>query len=681
MKLNLQTKFLALAFALVMAGVATLVTFNYMSVRQSLQQTMREDVTMVCQGFAADISEDIASKLRGLAYWGQSPLLLQAMKGEDTDAANAHLSGFMKAVDFIQNLNAYDMDGLATASTSPAAVGKAKATDRDYFKGVVKDQKVDVISKAIISRTTGKPSVVLAQPVRGENGPLEGVVIAGIDLMSLTKNISKTKIGSTGYLYIMDQRGLVLAHPKDELVMKDDLAKTDWGKRILEIKESGVVEYQEDGLTNMAVVVRDPFTGWFFVARAPVEDMTATLNSVTLRNCLIAAGTTLILLLCIAWGVRAMITKPLGIAARYARDVSEGQLDTVLELEKQDEVGMLADALRTMVVNLKSKIAEASQKTAEAAEEASRARKATEEAHQAKAQAERAKTEGMLQAANHLEEIVDVVTSASAELSAQIEQSSRGSQLQSSRVGETATAMEEMNASVLEVAKNASRAADTADLARQKAQDGSTVVTQVVKSIAEVQVSAIELKKDMTSLGRQAEAIGQILNVITDIADQTNLLALNAAIEAARAGDAGRGFAVVADEVRKLAEKTMTATKEVGDAVIGIQGGTRKNIDNVEAAVSRIELATGLAGQSGEALDEIVSLVEVTTDQVRSIATASEQQSSASEEINRNIDDVNRISSETTDAMRHSALAVGEMAQQAQALKALIDQMKAENGA
>ena len=76
----------------------------------------------------------------------------------------------------------------------------------------------------------------------------------------------------------------------------------------------------------------------------------------TLRNCLIAAGTTLILLLCIAWGVRAMITKPLGIAARYARDVSEGQLDTVLELEKQDEVGMLADALRTMVVNLKSKI-------------------------------------------------------------------------------------------------------------------------------------------------------------------------------------------------------------------------------------------------------------------------------------------------------------------------------------
>jgi methyl-accepting chemotaxis protein len=295
--------------------------------------------------------------------------------------------------------------------------------------------------------------------------------------------------------------------------------------------------------------------------------------------------------------------------------------------------------------------------------------------------AEKALTDGMLQAANQLEGIVEVVTSASEELSAQIEQSSRGSEEQSHRVSETATAMEEMNATVLEVAKNASQAAETADKAKHKAQDGSQVVTQVVKGIVEVQTSALELKTDMTALGKQAEGIGQILNVISDIADQTNLLALNAAIEAARAGDAGRGFAVVADEVRKLAEKTMAATKEVGDAIRGIQEGARKNISNVEHAVSKIDAATGLAGKSGEALDEIVSLVDLTTDQVRSIATASEQQSAASEEINRSIEDVNRISSETSDAMRQSAQAVGELANQAQVLKSLIDQMKGESGA
>jgi len=287
----------------------------------------------------------------------------------------------------------------------------------------------------------------------------------------------------------------------------------------------------------------------------------------------------------------------------------------------------------------------------------------------------------MLQAAHQLEGVVEVVTSASEELSAQIEQSSRGSEEQSNRVSETATAMEEMNATVLEVARNASQAAETADKAKHQAEDGSQVVAQVVKGIGEVQSSALELKTDMTSLGKQAEGIGQVLNVISDIADQTNLLALNAAIEAARAGDAGRGFAVVADEVRKLAEKTMTATKEVGDAIRGIQEGARKNISNVEHAVSKIDAATGLAGNAGESLIEIVSLVEMTTDQVRSIATASEQQSAASEEINRSIEDVNRISSETSDAMRQSAQAVGELAHQAQVLKSLIDQMKDEGGA
>jgi len=174
------------------------------------------------------------------------------------------------------------------------------------------------------------------------------------------------------------------------------------------------------------------------------------------------------------------------------------------------------------------------------------------------------------------------------------------------------------------------------------------------------------------------------MNVISDIADQTNLLALNAAIEAARAGDAGRGFAVVADEVRKLAEKTMTATQEVGAAIRGIQDGARKNMDNVDRAVHTVEEATRLAHRSGEALQEIVELVDTATDQVRSIATASEEQSATSEEINRSIEDINRsiedinrISSETADAMRQSAQAVGELASQTQSLRALIEKMKA----
>jgi methyl-accepting chemotaxis protein len=162
-----------------------------------------------------------------------------------------------------------------------------------------------------------------------------------------------------------------------------------------------------------------------------------------------------------------------------------------------------------------------------------------------------------------------------------------------------------------------------------------------------------------------------VLTVITDIADQTNLLALNAAIEAARAGDAGRGFAVVADEVRKLAEKTMTATKEVEQAVGAIQGGAREAIGATEQAVDEIARTTEKANQSGERLREIQSIVESTAGQVQSIAAAAEEQSASSEEITQAVDDMNRISNETAQGMSASAEAVDELGRLAARLKEL----------
>ncbi len=268
--------------------------------------------------------------------------------------------------------------------------------------------------------------------------------------------------------------------------------------------------------------------------------------------------------------------------------------------------------------------------------------------------------------------VADQMAGAAEELSAQVEQSSRGADIQRGRVTETATAMEEMNATVLEVARNASSAAEGTDTTRDKAQAGTAVVRDSIEAITQVQTGAISLKEKMGYLGEQAENIGSIMDVITDIADQTNLLALNAAIEAARAGEAGRGFAVVADEVRKLAEKTMAATQEVGTAISSIQEGTREAVGHMEGAVKDVERSTALAEETGNALKEIVSLVEMASDQVRSIATASEEQSAASEEINQAVDDINRISSETADAMTQSAQAVSDLAQLAQELNTLI---------
>ncbi len=407
-----------------------------------------------------------------------------------------------------------------------------------------------------------------------------------------------------------------------------------------------------------------------------VDDLTADLRKQVVLL-ILSLGIGLIAALWVSRDILKQLGAEPAAVAELANQVGQGHFDAVLGARTGREYGVHA-AIVNMAQKLQEAFAEVRAKQAQAEEESAKASQATQAAQEAEARAERAKAEGMLAAATQLEKAVEIISSASEELSAQVTQSSRGTGVESQRITETATAMEEMNATVLEVARNASQASISSSEAREKALEGAKIVAQVVTGINSVQAVSVTMKEDMGELGKQAQGIGQIMNVISDIADQTNLLALNAAIEAARAGDAGRGFAVVADEVRKLAEKTMTATKEVGDAILGIQQGTKKNLVNVENAVTSIEQATALAKQSGEALQDIVRLVEVSTDQVRSIATASEQQSAASEEINRSIEEINQIAIQTTNAMTQSAQAVEDLAHQAQSLRTLIERMKSE---
>lgn len=264
------------------------------------------------------------------------------------------------------------------------------------------------------------------------------------------------------------------------------------------------------------------------------------------------------------------------------------------------------------------------------------------------------------------EEVSDIA----ATISSSVEHSDATTSRSASRLSEAATAMNEMNSTVREVARNASEASHASMDTKCKAENGAQVVARSLKCIESVHSVSLELKTDMEELNAHARAIDQIMGVISDIADQTNLLALNAAIEAARAGEAGRGFAVVADEVRKLAEKTMSSTQDVGNAIHAIQESTVKSSASVEKAVTQIEEATRFANESGSALEDILTTADSTAAQVDAIATASEEQSAASDEINQSIETASGLAQET-------AACIGDVRKAVSRLEDMVVQMQA----
>ncbi len=679
MKPGLQSKLILPTLAAVILSMGAASFFSYRSASEEIWSGLVSSSQNVVDSVSKGLTTYVEDIKAATAIQSRTNRVKEVFQSQDPSpetrqaaiAAMAELTAFSPS---IQSASLLNTQGDIILSLEPGASGNF--SERDYFKRAMKGE-VNA-SEPLLSKVTGKPVVIVAAPVK-INEQVAGMLYARVDLGAFSEEmINPVKIGRTGYAFLLDKSGMIFSHPDKERILKQNVFELDWGKH-LQGQDKGVVDYDSDKGAATAIFTKNKATGWTVAVVVHGTDIASSLKSLRNASLLFSAAGLVLVSLIIFLIVRRMIID-LAAAVDFAGAVASGDLGKDISVRRSDELGRLSDSLTVMVGRLKEMIETSNAKTREAEEQTELARQATEQAEQARREAERAKAEGMLQAANKLEAVVEVVTSASEELSAQIDQSSRGAEEQSRRVVETATAMEEMNATVLEVAKSASHAAETAERARAKAEEGSKIVGMVVTGIKEVRDQAQEMMTDMGTLGKQAEGIGQIMNVISDIADQTNLLALNAAIEAARAGEAGRGFAVVADEVRKLAEKTMTATKEVGDAIRGIQDGTRKNIANVERSGKTIEEATVMANKSGEALTEIVSLVDSTTDQVRSIATASEEQSAASEEINHSIEDVNRISSETANAMRESSQAVIEMANQAQILKTLIVEMQAEGG-
>lgn len=255
-----------------------------------------------------------------------------------------------------------------------------------------------------------------------------------------------------------------------------------------------------------------------------------------------------------------------------------------------------------------------------------------------------------------------------------VDKTNRGVQQQQMEIDMVATAMEEMAATVQEVAVSTNTALQAAQDSKQQATEGALTVTEAIGIIDSISDSVSDAEITINSLAKNSNDIGSVLDVISGIAEQTNLLALNAAIEAARAGEQGRGFAVVADEVRTLASRTQTSTHEIQSMIDKLQSAAQVAVKKIGNVRQRSQEGVEQIEKSSESLAKIVGSVEVVNDMSIQIASAAEEQSSVAEEVNKNISNISMVATSTAAGAEETAQSSVQLSKMVTDLQAMVQQ-------
>lgn len=330
-----------------------------------------------------------------------------------------------------------------------------------------------------------------------------------------------------------------------------------------------------------------------------------------------------------AWVITRLIVAPLRSVIRVAQQIAAGDLSATVEVTRRDEIGQLMQAMQQMGAGLSTIVS--------------------------------GLQAGIEQLANSAQSLSAVTEQTNLEVSSQKEETEQ-----------VATAMNQMTATVHDVARNAEEAAQAAQTADGKVESGQQVVRQSMARIEQLADSATSASSSIESLSAEIQNIGTVLSVIKSVAEQTNLLALNAAIEAARAGEQGRGFAVVADEVRALAKRTQQSTEEIERLVSALRSAAQSSVQQIQNSGELVKLAVSDALQTESALGSIAAAVSLIQQMNQQIAAAAEEQSSVAEEINRSVTSIRASADQSSLAMQGNAASSIELAQLGVELKGMV---------
>ncbi len=610
--------------------------FSIVKSSQALSSLARERAQMTAQNLATLADAVLEQEIKLVTKLAHDPLVTDGARSvfekgvEDSGPQLKALDDFLGIVH--KNIGSgYDIffvtdkNGKAVSDNQAGAYREKglDISDRDYFATAQKGQIN--IGSPVISKVSGKPVVVTAAPIKSASGQFAGIFAAVVKLDDLSQKITETKVGKTGYPFVADKKGIIVAHPNPDFILKLDLSKLKGMESIVSqmtALKTGVEQYHFKGVDKIAGFAPVSLTGWSLCVTQNQEEFMApvwSIKLIILTVGIIFLVLTVLGVLFFVRGVMAQLGGDPGEIATIANSIAKGDLTVEFTGDESRITGVYAN-MKHMTQNL----------------------------------------------SNMLREItggVQTLTSSSTELSAISEQMSSNADQTSERSSNVAAAAEEMSTNMNSVAAATEQTTANIQMIVSAAEEMSSTIGEIASNTAkgsqttsQAVESAQKVSEKVNELGQAASEISKVTETISDISEQTNLLALNATIEAARAGEAGKGFAVVAGEIKDLAQQTAQATDEIGSRIADVQKSTQESVSAIESILAVIN-----------EIDTIVT----------SVASAIEEQSATTQEISNNVSQAAAGVQEVNENVNQTSAVAGEVTQDIHQVSQTAEEMKA----
>ncbi|PIE74625.1 MAG: hypothetical protein CSA18_04005 [Deltaproteobacteria bacterium] len=595
MKMKLTAKLLVPLIFMITSGLSVSIIVAYISAKNDLEQAAEQQVVSVADSLSLKIHAWLERNKIDIVTWAEMDAAINSLAADNSSAYKAAISNKMKhyinRYKIFSGMRIVDKNGIVITSSNIKNINKVNVSTREYFKQAINGKIY--ISRPLLSKTTGKPIFVISAPVKNANSII-GVLYAVIDLNSFTKvHIDKVTIGKTGYVYLLNKEGLVMAYPPDEKkIMEMNITSFDFGQKIVDMG-NGFMTYTFNKVKKVAGFRKDPLTGWITVTTVPCSEMFQV--ALKLRNQMITIGgfITLLLITTIIFIVSRFVIKPLTLFQLGLTDFfqflnREKSNAEPIKLSSRDEIGEMASVINENMLKTKemllydNKIEKQNIQTIAEVESAVKYAQHGFYNLQIESFTEQKDFELLVKNFNNLlvstREQFDNISRAILSFSEsnftirlEVGHTSGSMGGVISSINTLGVSISELMSFILNIGSKLEQSAQLLNKAsaelREASQKQSESILESASSIKNITHNININHKKVDSLFEKTKLMKNIISTISDIADQTDLLALNATIEAARAGDHGKGFGVVSQEVKNLALQTKEALTDINRTI------------------------------------------------------------------------------------------------------------------